>query len=262
MAHNGTWQTQKLLALGIELPRADPLLARNLSRRQIRPQALANDRALLLHGPGPTPISRAEDLPRRDMSARKTNPTSVLCLENQIRRQRIHPRTGSQNAYATPEAAVAPLTSIKAICRELRVSRKVVRKVLRSEATEFRYEREQQPMPRLGAWRDELDRLLAANEARPSRERLTLNRVFEALRGSGYEGGYDAVRRYARTWRRDQVSSFGGLTRSPESGHSFVREHEPAAPWTGTPSRRIYLLFYRHPLASFASLNLSSPTGR
>lgn len=46
--------------------------------------------------------------------------------------------------------------SIKAICRELRVSRKVVRKVLRSEATEFRYEREQQPMPRLGAWREEL----------------------------------------------------------------------------------------------------------
>ena len=37
--------------------------------------------------------------------------------------------------------------SIKAICRELRVSRKVVRKVLRSEATEFRYERDQQPMP-------------------------------------------------------------------------------------------------------------------
>ena len=50
--------------------------------------------------------------------------------------------------------------SIKAICRELRVSRKVVRKVLRSKATEFHYEREQQPMPRLGAWRDELDNLL------------------------------------------------------------------------------------------------------
>ena len=40
--------------------------------------------------------------------------------------------------------------TIKAICRELRVSRKVVRKVLRSEATEFRYEREEQPLPRLG----------------------------------------------------------------------------------------------------------------
>jgi hypothetical protein len=30
---------------------------------------------------------------------------------------------------------------IKAICREFRLSRKVVRKVIRSEATEFRYER-------------------------------------------------------------------------------------------------------------------------
>ena len=41
---------------------------------------------------------------------------------------------------------------IKAICRELRTSSKVVRKVLRLEATEFRYEREQPPIPRLGAW--------------------------------------------------------------------------------------------------------------
>ncbi len=31
--------------------------------------------------------------------------------------------------------------SIKQICRELRVSRKVVRKVVRSDATEFRYVR-------------------------------------------------------------------------------------------------------------------------
>jgi hypothetical protein len=37
---------------------------------------------------------------------------------------------------------------IKAICREFRVSRKVVRKVIRSAATEFRYERGRQPLPR------------------------------------------------------------------------------------------------------------------
>jgi hypothetical protein len=43
--------------------------------------------------------------------------------------------------------------SIKAICRELNVSRKVVRKVLRSDATEFRYERKQQPFPRMGVFR-------------------------------------------------------------------------------------------------------------
>ena len=62
---------------------------------------------------------------------------------------------------------------IKAICRELRVSRKVVRKVLRSEATEFHYERGEQPLPRIGPWQDALDQLLASNEAKPGRERLT-----------------------------------------------------------------------------------------
>ena len=91
--------------------------------------------------------------------------------------------------------------AIKAICRELKVSRKVVRKVLRSEATEFRYEREEQPLPRLGPWQDALDLMLASNEGKVLRERLTLIRVFEELRGLGYEGSYDAVRRYAKKWR-------------------------------------------------------------
>src|SRR5215472_10991874 len=74
---------------------------------------------------------------------------------------------------------------IKAICREFRLSRKVVRKVIRSEATEFRYERGRQPLPRIGPWRDYLDGLLLANEQRPARERLTLVRVFEELHQGG-----------------------------------------------------------------------------
>jgi len=37
--------------------------------------------------------------------------------------------------------------------------------------------------------------LLLENDGKPARERLTLIRVFEQLRGLGYEGGYDAVRR-------------------------------------------------------------------
>src|SRR5208282_1098677 len=90
---------------------------------------------------------------------------------------------------------------IKVICREFHLSRKVVRKVIRSEATEFCYERGRQPLPRIDPWRDQLDGLLLANEGKPGRERLTLVRVFEELRGLDYEGGYDAVRRYARAWR-------------------------------------------------------------
>ena len=90
---------------------------------------------------------------------------------------------------------------IKAICREFRVSRKVVRKVIRSEATEFRYERGRQPLPKIGPWRAEIDALLLANESKPVRERLTLIRIFEELRALGYEGSYDAIRRYAKRWR-------------------------------------------------------------
>src|ERR1700694_561387 len=78
---------------------------------------------------------------------------------------------------------------IKAICRELRLSRKVVRKVLRSKATEFHYEREAQPLPKIGPWSDKLDQLLLANEAKVARERLTLVRLFAELCGLGYDGG-------------------------------------------------------------------------
>jgi transposase len=85
--------------------------------------------------------------------------------------------------------------SIREIARELPISRNTVRKILGSGETEFVYERTVQPLPKLGSWRVELDRLLTTNAARSSRERLTLIRVFEELRSLGYTGGYDAVRR-------------------------------------------------------------------
>lgn len=66
--------------------------------------------------------------------------------------------------------------TIKAICRDLRVSRKVVRKVIRSQATEFHYQRDVQPQPKIGPWRERLDTLLLENDGKPARERLTLVR--------------------------------------------------------------------------------------
>jgi predicted transcriptional regulator len=50
--------------------------------------------------------------------------------------------------------------SIKEIARDLKVSRKTVRKVIRSGATSFHYARGTQPAPKLGPWRDALDGLL------------------------------------------------------------------------------------------------------
>jgi hypothetical protein len=120
--------------------------------------------------------------------------------------------------------------SIKAICRELGISRKVVRKVLRSDETEFKYERNRQPQPKLGPWRDQFDGLLLANEARPSRERLTLIRIFEGLRDLGYEGGYDTVRRYARAWAKERgavtADAYVPLYYAPGEAYQFDWSHE------------------------------------
>ena len=76
--------------------------------------------------------------------------------------------------------------SIKQIARELKLSRNAVRRNLRSGETAFSYEREVQPMPRPGPWKEALDRLLVANADAAARERLTLIRLFEALRAQGY----------------------------------------------------------------------------
>jgi transposase len=120
--------------------------------------------------------------------------------------------------------------SIKEIARRLQVSRNTVRKVLRSGATSFEYMRMVQPRPKLGPWHAELDRMLSGNEAKPARERLTLIRIFEELHGLGYEGGYDAVRRYATRWRVERgaatAEAYVPLSFAPGEAYQFDWSHE------------------------------------
>ncbi len=120
--------------------------------------------------------------------------------------------------------------SIKQIARDLGLSRNTVRKVLRSEETSFVYEREIQPRPKLGRWTAELDRFLTTNTSSSARERLTLIRLFEELRALGYEGGYDAVRRYARNWSKEHAgqtaAAFVPLSFAPGEAYQFDWSHE------------------------------------
>jgi transposase len=120
--------------------------------------------------------------------------------------------------------------SIKEIVRDLGVSRNTVRKVLRSGETAFSYERSVQPLPKLGPWSSDLDRLLEANASKARRERLTLIRMFEELQGLGYRGGYDAVRRYAAGWLRERSLATGAayvpLTFAPGEAYQFDWSHE------------------------------------
>ncbi len=120
--------------------------------------------------------------------------------------------------------------SIREIARDLKVSRNTVRKVLRSGATSFEYMRVVQPRPKLGAWHGDLDRMLSDNETRAARERLTLIRVFEELRGLGYQGSYDAVRRYAKKWRVERgaatAEAYVPLSFAPGEAYQFDWSHE------------------------------------
>src|SRR5215208_5312764 len=120
--------------------------------------------------------------------------------------------------------------TIKEIARDLRVSRNTVRRVLRSGVTSFEYEREVQPRPKLGRWTAELDELLASNAAKAAREQLTLIRIFEELRGRGYDGGYDAVRRYARRWAKERgqstAAAYVPLSFAPGEAFQFDWSHE------------------------------------
>ena len=123
--------------------------------------------------------------------------------------------------------------AIKEICRELRISRKVVRKVIRTGATEFRYERSRQPMPRLGVWRERLEASLEANAQKPPRDRLTLVRIFEDMQGLGFDGSYAALRRYAVSWREQHSSAtstaYIPLTFAPGEAYQFERPRLPSS---------------------------------
>ena len=68
------------------------------------------------------------------------------------------------------------------------------------------------------------------NASNSTRERLTSIRLFEELRALGYEGGYDAVRRYARIWSREHASqtaaAFVPLSFAPGEAYQFDWSHE------------------------------------
>ena len=122
---------------------------------------------------------------------------------------------------------------IKAICRDLRLSRKVVRKAIRAEEGAFSYQRTTQPFPKIGPVRDRLVQLLTENEARPRRDLLRLTRVWDLLVQEGYDGSYDSVRRYAARWREetktapgDGGTAFVPLMFAPGEAFQFDFSHE------------------------------------
>ena len=119
---------------------------------------------------------------------------------------------------------------IKEIVRTLCVSRATVRKVVRSHKTAFKYERGVQPVPKLGAWVDVLTEILEKEAKLARREHRSTQRLFEELRGRGYDGAHDSVHRFTKSWRDEQARTpthaFVPLSFAPGEAYQFDWSHE------------------------------------
>jgi len=122
--------------------------------------------------------------------------------------------------------------SLKQISRDLNISRNTVRKVIRSGASEHSYDREEQPLPKLGSYTKRLDELLTENLNRPKRRKMTAQRMFEFLQSEGYQGAYDSVQRYAKRWREERGhgpdQSYIPLSFDPGDAYQFDWSYEQA----------------------------------
>jgi len=120
--------------------------------------------------------------------------------------------------------------SIKEIVRTLSVSRATVRKVVRGPLTEFKYERGVQPSPKLGDWVEALTEVLEKEAKLPKRERRSTQRLFEELRGRGYDGAHDSVHRFVKAWRDERarvpVHAYVPMSFAPGEAYQFDWSHE------------------------------------
>jgi transposase len=120
--------------------------------------------------------------------------------------------------------------AIREICREFDLARNTVRNIIRSGITDQVYERNDQPRPKLGSFIERLSELLKEDTGKPVRHRKSAQILFEQLQREGYEGGYDAVRRYIGTWKREDstalVKAFIPLEYDPGDAFQFDWSYE------------------------------------
>ena len=96
--------------------------------------------------------------------------------------------------------------SIHSVAKKYRMSRNTVRKIVRTGQTEFIYSTRETQRPALGSHVQRLKEILEEEVKLPSKGRRTGKKIYEQLQREGYEGGYDAVRRYIKVWKEEHRS--------------------------------------------------------
>jgi len=96
--------------------------------------------------------------------------------------------------------------SINQITRERQLSRNTVRKIIRSDATAFEYQRVS-AQPKLGGYVEQLKQWLEYDAGLPRKQRRHAKRLHEQLVEQGYSGAYDSIQRYVKQWKIDYQRS-------------------------------------------------------
>jgi transposase len=100
--------------------------------------------------------------------------------------------------------ALAKGESQREVAKKYRMSRNTVRKIATGEETEFKYSQREVSYPVLGPHIEQLKEMLEKEAKLPPHKRQTGKKIYNSLQNEGYEGGYDAVRRYIRSWKEEQ----------------------------------------------------------
>ena len=88
--------------------------------------------------------------------------------------------------------------SISKIAKRLNLSRQTVRRALKSQEQPV-YQRNVQPTPKLGSFKQQLVSWLEFDAKLPRRQRRTAQRLYECLQVEGYQGSYGPVQRLYET---------------------------------------------------------------
>lgn len=144
---------------------------------------------------------------------------------------------------------------IRAIARELNISKNTVKKVIRSDATKFELAKYTKTKPALGKHLEVLNRLLEENSKEPVRRRMTAKKLHEQLKLSGYLGSYESVNLIVRSFRRAHESKgkqvFVPLSFEPGESFQFDWGEEEIClngEITRVKAARITLCYSRHSL--------------
>lgn len=144
---------------------------------------------------------------------------------------------------------------IRAIARELGVSKNTVKKIIRSNATKFELSKYERKKPAIGAYLEHLEKLLEDNLREPLRRRMTAKKLHDELKKVGYQGCYQQVNLVVRKFKLDREAkgkqAFVPLLFEPGQAFQFdwgLEEVEIAGKLTKVKAARIKLCHSRHSL--------------